>query len=138
LVIDDGHFFNTPKPAEFLVEVTFSRADTQPEDTEHAAWVRSLSISISKKKKSCSQPKYRQWVHAVGAWGAEKQHASNLGKVGCGNQRCEGGCETENDHEEDRDSRWQWLELLPSQEGHCKRLSRDQPAEPLVRCTAGR
>ena len=137
MVIDYGHFFNTPKSAEFFVEVTFRGADTQPKDSEHAAWVRSLSVLIS-KKKSRRGPKYRhrQWEHAAGAWGAE--NASSLGKMGCGNQRCEGGCETENDPEEDRDSRRQWLELLLSQEGRCKRLSKDQLAELLVHCTADR
>ena len=76
LVIDDGHFFNMPKPAELLVEVTFSRADTQPKDTEHAAWVRSLSISISKKKKFLQSTQ----IQTMGACG---------GRLGGGEARLE-------------------------------------------------
>lgn len=76
LVINDGHFFNMPKPAELLVEVTFSRADTQPKDTEHAAWVRSLSISISKKKKFLQSTQ----IQTMGACG---------GRLGGGEARLE-------------------------------------------------
>jgi len=73
----------------------------------------------------------------VGVW--EAGNAWNLLLLlemwGYDNQRCEEDYETENDHEEDRDFRWQWREPLSSQEERCKRLSRGRLVEPLVRCT---
>jgi hypothetical protein len=40
LVVDNGHFFNMPKPAEFLIEVTLSCANAQAKDTKHVARIR--------------------------------------------------------------------------------------------------
>src|SRR6266850_6328647 len=64
------------------------------------------------------------------------ENASNLGRGDYDNPSYEEDCGTENDHEEDRDYRQQWPELLLWQGERCRRPSRGQLGEQLVRYTA--
>lgn len=48
LVVDNGHFFNMPKPAEFLIKVALSCADAQAKDTKHVTRIRGLNNNFGK------------------------------------------------------------------------------------------
>jgi hypothetical protein len=131
LIIYNGHFFNSAKPAEFLVQITFLGADTQTKDTKYIGWVRRLlghvSMQNTKGEKNNKQLAHVVAVSVVETYGEE---------VGCDILHCllVEGCESASDHEmENFRDHWQVVRQHPGEALYMHQNKGRRAV--LIRCT---